>query len=101
MEPGKTYEFNGKWPEFQRGRKARVEKELDGGLLSVRWSDGTPDLVWGEHFTGPVEPARPGIDEPCLLCGGEGEIRVWEQDEEKAWIQNLVGTEPCPNCGGG
>jgi hypothetical protein len=96
IEEGKTYEFAG-WPESQVGRKALV-LSVDGGLCEIRWPDGMTRTIGASHLRGPVEPARPGIDEPCLLCDGTKEVEVKYNDPEKPWLLRNGGIKSCPNC---
>ena len=93
---GKTYEFVG-WPESQEGRKALV-LGASGGIYEIRWPNGMTSWKTSDHLRGPVAPARPGVDEPCLLCGGTLEISVQHNDPEKPWFLLDGGTKPCPNC---
>ncbi len=74
IEAGKTYEFVG-WPESYAGRKALV-LSVSGGLCEIRWPDGMTRSLGANHLRGPVEAARPGVDEPCLLCGGTKEVEI-------------------------
>jgi hypothetical protein len=97
IELGKTYSFTG-WPDSQRGRKARVLRRVGAGLYSVRWPDGQEAVLTALQLVGPVEPARPGIDEPCLRCGGSGEVEVSYPDPDRPWIVHVDGIVPCPNC---
>lgn len=94
---GRTYRFGG-WPESQRGRKARVLSRVSEGLYSIRWPDGQEVMLSATQLAGPVEPARPGIDEPCLRCGGREEIEVSSPDPRRPWIVRIEGMAPCPNC---
>jgi hypothetical protein len=98
IEEGRTYEFAG-LPESQVGRKALV-LSVDGGLCEIRWPSGMTRTLGMNHLRGPVEPARPGIDEPCLLCGGTKEIEVKYNDPEKPMFIRSGGMKPCPNCCG-
>ena len=96
IEVGKTYEFEG-WPEFYEGRKALV-LAVHGGICEIRWANGMTSWKTPNHLRGPVAPARPGVDEACLLCGGTLEIAVQHNDPKKPWFLLDGGTEPCPNC---
>ena len=97
IEIGRTYRFDG-WPESQRGRKACVLRQVADGLYSVRWPDGQEAVLSAAQLAGPVEPARPGIDEPCLRCGGSKEVELSSPDPRRPWIVLIEGTAPCPNC---
>ena len=94
---GGTYRFIG-WPESQRGRKALVLGEAGHDLYSVRWPDGGEAILSTGQLSGPVEAARPGIDEPCARCGGSKEVEVCGHDPAAPWIVHVEGTAPCPNC---
>jgi hypothetical protein len=97
IEIGRTYSFEG-WPESQRGRKARVLARVGEGLYSIRWPDGQEAVLSAAQLAGPVEPARPGIDERCLRCGGSKEVELSSPDPRRPWIVLVEGTAPCPNC---
>jgi hypothetical protein len=97
IEEGRTYEFVG-WSEYQRGRKAMV-LSVTGGLCEIRWPNGSTATTWPSRLKGPVEPARPGIDEPCLLCDGTEEVEVKYNDPENPMFIRSGGMKPCPNCG--
>lgn len=94
---GGTYRFTG-WPESQRGRKALVLGEAGHGLYSVRWPDGGEAILSAGQLSGPVEAARPGVDEPCARCGGSQEVAISSHDPAVPWIVHVEGTAPCPNC---
>jgi hypothetical protein len=96
IEKGETYEFVG-WPESQIGRKA-VVLSVDGGLCETRWPNGMTYTTWASHLRGPVEPARPGVDEPCLLCGGTKEVEEKYNDPAEPMFLRSGGMKPCPNC---
>ena len=97
IEVGRTYCFDG-WPESQKGRKALVLARIAEGLYSLRSPDGRRATLGSGQLRGPVEPARPGVDEPCLRCNGSKEIDVQRHDPQRPWIVHTVGSEPCPNC---
>jgi len=97
IEVGRTYSFEG-WPDSQRGRKARVLRRVGEGLYSIRWPDGQEAVLSATQLAGPVEPARPGIDEPCLRCGGSKKVELSSPDPDRPWIVHIEGTVPCPNC---
>jgi hypothetical protein len=97
IEIGGTYSYEG-WPESQRGRKARVLARVADGLYSIRWPDGQEAVLSAAHLAGPVEPARPGIDERCLRCGGSKKVELSSPDPQRPWIVRVEGTTPCPNC---
>lgn len=103
IQPGKTYEFTPGHDSARNpdaGRKALVLGQLGQDLWTIRWPNGMKSIATEAELTGPVEPARPGIDEPCLLCGGTKEVEVTRPNKDKPWLQEVVGKEPCPNCGG-
>lgn len=55
-----------------------------------------------KDLTGPVEPPRPGIEEPCMLCAGSKTAPVDAPEErDKPWLRKVVGHKPCPSCSRG
>lgn len=88
---------------FHAGRKALVLGKASGGkdsdLFEIRWPNGQETMAFAGSLKGPVEPAKPGVDEPCVQCGGSGTVNLYEPDAKREWIQNKVAVAACPNCG--
>jgi hypothetical protein len=97
IEVGKTYVFTGE-PVSYCGRKALV-LAVEGDVLRVRWPNGMESFTFEARFGEEVEPAIPGVDEPCLTCVGTKTVPITEADPEHPWLRHRVGEEPCPNCG--
>lgn len=76
-----------------------AESNRGGGMWRVRRANGLDLLTFANHLTGPVEPLRPGIEEPCLLCRGEKVVPIDEPvHPDRPWSRTVVGYESCPNC---
>ncbi len=104
IEIGKTYAYEpgagSPTPPSMKGRKGLVLAHRRNDLYEIRWPNGMTTVALADELKGPVEAARPGVDEPCLLCSGAKTITEYEPDPEREWIQIEVGEAPCPNCGG-
>lgn len=96
IEIGKTYAFTGN-PPSRRGRKALVLSK-NGNLHRVRWANGLEAIVFATDLGDPVEPAVPGVDEFCLICAGNRQVKICESDPERDWVEVAIGSESCPNC---
>ncbi len=105
IEVGKTYAYCG-WVPGEQGRKALAvelrsewDEETGWQLFLRRWPNGRQDIANSLDFEGPVAPAVPGVDEPCLVCRGTRMEQTTEPDPEKSWLRHIVGERPCYNCG--
>lgn len=101
IEVGQTYEFDPHLDSVERfhaGRKALVLGKLGGDMFAIRWANGQDNVAFAASLRGPVEAVRPGVDEPCLICGGLRTVPVYRPDRIREWIQHFVEDKPCPNC---
>ncbi|MBN8870540.1 MAG: hypothetical protein J0H66_11730 [Solirubrobacterales bacterium] len=100
IEAGKTYErapFS-QAPGIAPTRVIAV-RELGSRVWMVRKANGLETVAGAESLTGPVEPLRPGIEEPCLICGGTKSVPIDAPEHpDEPWSRKIVGHEPCPNC---
>lgn len=106
IEIGKTYPLAPGPDSVYRhhaGRKALVIQRVDGGpgedLFEVRWPSGSTFLAAASELKDPADPATPGVDERCIVCGGTKVAIEYAPDPELEWIQHEVGEVPCTNCG--
>lgn len=67
--------------------------------LMVRKANGLETVAGAESLTGPVEPLRSGVEEPCLICGETKSVPIDAPEHpDEPWSRKIVGHEPCPNC---
>jgi len=102
IEAGKTYEFQPALSgnTMNRGRRALAIRQSGEGHWIIRWANGGETIADQETLHPADSPLRPGVDEPCSICGGARQLAVTEGEPDKPWIRITVGHEPCPNCGG-
>lgn len=102
IEIGKTYEFepghDAPTGRALKGRKALVIEHRREDFYGIRWPNGSTDILLESELKGPVEAAKPGVDEACLLCAGTRWVSIYEPDPDEEWVSHLVGAAPCPNC---
>jgi len=104
IQPGKTYVFQpgpDSTQQADHGRKAIALEPLspDSEIWKIRWASGFETVASSQALQGPVEPLKPGIDEPCLICGGSKEVEETRPNKDKPWLREMVGKRACPNCG--
>jgi hypothetical protein len=97
IEIGKTYEYTG-FARSMEGRKALVFGQMSEGVYEIRWPNGREQLLFTSNLRGPVEPATPGVDEPCLVCGSTQVIHFEGGEESGEPLRRIPGGRPCPNC---
>ncbi len=98
---GKTYEYEpgpGSINRLRKGRKALVIAHRRSDLWDIVWPNGMTTTVVARELKGPVEAAKPGVDEPCLICGDSRWVKIYEQDPNRDWVSYVVGAAPCENC---
>lgn len=100
---GQTYEMRSLFAvPGAAPRRVIAERHLGGGMWKVRAANGLDSQTFANYLTGPVEPLRPGVEEPCLLCRGEKVVPIDAPEHlDRPWSRVVVGYEACRNCGGG
>lgn len=98
LEIGRWYGFRGR-PDSLKGRPVQI-LQVEGDLVHGKWASGLERVILCKHVGSQVDDAVPGVTEACLVCGGNGELPVFEASEDEPWVRKRVATKPCPNCRG-
>jgi len=98
IEAGKWYEWQGSWPESQKGRPIFVVGLAPESLVFGRWANGCDYLCFTWHLEGPLSAIKAGEAEPCTLCAGRLWVPHYESRDKEPWFLQEIGLKPCPNC---
>jgi hypothetical protein len=98
LETGCWYRFEGFSPS-RKGRPVQV-LQCEGNAVLGRFANGSEQLIMCAQIGRKVADAKPGVTEPCLVCGGAQTVPVIQAVGDRSWAGKRVGVKPCPNCHG-